>query len=54
MLPQMIDQQKLADAVGKRLANPEKAETVDLDGNPNPAGMIAAALEELDFVDKGL
>jgi len=49
----LIDQQKLADAVNTRLAS-GPIEAIDIDGSPNPAGIIAAALEELDFVEKGL
>ena len=49
----MIDQQKLADAVNERLATPI-LNPVDPDGAPNPAGTVAGALVELEFVARGL
>jgi hypothetical protein len=42
-----IEQQKLADAVNAILANPIE------DSGENPAAVLAAALEELDFSAKG-
>ena len=48
----MIDQEKLAAAVNTRLPAPVSG--VDIDGNPNPALVIAEALDRLGFVDKGL
>ena len=48
----MIDQEKLAAAVNKRLPTP--VEGVDIDGNPNPAFVVAEALRQLEFVQNGL
>ena len=41
-----IDQQKLAEAINKRLPEPVDA--------ANPAGVVAAALAHLEFVKNGL
>lgn len=49
----MIDQKKLAEAVNLRLEQPID-DPVDIDGNYNPAAVVAAALDELGFVQKGL
>ena len=48
-----IDQKKLAEAVNLRLEQPID-DPVDIDGNYNPAAVVAAALDELGFVQKGL
>ena len=52
-LEQRIDQPKLAAAINQRLAS-GPIEPVDIDGNANAAGVVAAALTELEFVAKGL
>lgn len=49
----LIDQEKLAAAINKRLPEPIEG-ALDIDGNPNAAFVVAAALEQLDFVAKGL
>ena len=49
----MIDQEKLAAAINTRLPEPI-LDPKDIDGGPNPAAVVAAALEQLDFVDKGI
>ena len=46
----LIDLPKLATAVNKLLAQPLESAEID----ENPAGVLARALEELDFFDKGL
>ena len=49
----MIVQESLAEAVNTRLA--QRVENpLDIDGKPNPAGVVAVALEELGFVKRGL
>ena len=49
----MIIQDKLAEAVNSRLAQ-RIDDAVDIDGEPNPAGVVAAALDQLGFVAKGV
>ena len=50
----MITQEKLADAVNKLLPAPVEPYPTNPDGIPNPAGILAAALVELEFVKNGL
>lgn len=46
----MVDQEKLAKAVNKRLAEPVD----DAQLSENPAGVVAQGLLQLNFVEQGL